>query len=232
MVDRTEPEVLLLAEDLLVGYGTDPVAPPVDLRLGPGRALGVVGANGAGKSTLLQTLTGLLAPLAGDVRFAGDPVDERRADFRRDVATVLDEEAFFPSLTGREHLLLTARGHGVADPDAVVDSEVAGFGLAERIDALPSQLSSGQRRRLALAAAFVRPARLVVLDEPERRLDAGMRTRLAHRLTRRRDDGAAILFACHDGDFLRILADDVLLLGDETVALVEPAVAADALPGL
>lgn len=231
MVDRT-PEVLLEAAGLLVGYGSDPVAPPVDLSLPAGRALGVVGANGAGKSTLLQTLTGLLEPLAGEVRFGGEPVDERRADYRRDVATVLDDEAFFPSLTGREHLLLTARGHGVTDPEAVVDAEVDGFGLAERIDALPSQLSSGQRRRLALAAAFVRPARMVVLDEPERRLDAGMRTRLAERLARLRDDGTAVLFACHDADFLRILADDVLLLGDETVTLLGPDAAADALPGL
>jgi ABC-2 type transport system ATP-binding protein len=232
MRNRTEPDVLLHAEGLSVGYGRDPVAPPVDLALYPGRALGLVGANGAGKSTLLQTLTGLLEPLGGEVRFAGEPVDERRADFRRDVATVLDDEAFFPSLTGREHLLLTARGHGVLDPESVVDEEVAGYGMAERIDALPSQLSTGQRRRLALAAAFVRPARMVVLDEPERRLDAGMRTRLAERLARRRDEGAAILFACHDADFLRIVADDVLLLGDETATLLEPAAAADALPGL
>src|SRR3954469_22693038 len=171
----TDPVPLLDAEELLVGYAEHPVSPPAHLTLPAGRALGLVGANGAGKSTLLQTLTGLLAPLGGDVRFDGEPVDERRADFRREVATVLDDEAFFPSLTGREHLLLTARGHGVRDPEAVVDAEVDGFGLAERIDALPSQLSSGQRRRLALAAAFVRPARLVVLDEPERRPDAGMR---------------------------------------------------------
>ena len=223
---------LLAAQELLVGYAADPVAPPVDLALRPGRALGLVGANGAGKSTLLQTLTGLLAPLGGEVRFAGRPVDERSADFRREVACVLDEEAFFPSLTGREHLLLIARGHGVRDAGAAVDAEVAAFGLEERVDALPFQLSSGQRRRLALAAAFVRPARMVVLDEPERRLDAGMRARLAQRLAARRDDGVAVLFACHDAEVLRALADEVLLIGDEACTLLEPAAAADALPGL
>jgi ABC-2 type transport system ATP-binding protein len=232
MVDPAEPDPLLRAEGLLVGYGEHPVAPPVDLTLRAGRALGLVGANGAGKSTLLQTLTGLLEPLGGGIRFAGGPVDERRADFRRAVATVLDEDAFFPSLTGREHLLLTARGHAFEDADAVVDTEVDEFGLAERVDALPSQLSSGQRRRLALAAAFVRPSRMVVLDEPERRLDAGMRARLAQRLARLRDGGTAVLFACHDADFLRAVADDVLLLGDETCALLGPAEAADALPSL
>ncbi|SFO73265.1 ABC-type multidrug transport system, ATPase component [Geodermatophilus dictyosporus] len=230
--DRTPGSALLEARDLRVGHGTEPVCAPVDLAVAPGRALGLVGANGAGKSTLLQTLVGLLAPLAGTVTLAGREVDERRADVRRDVACVLDDEAFFPSLTGREHLLLTARGHGVRDPEAVVDAEVAAFGLTGRIDALPSRLSSGQRRRLALAAALVRPARLVVLDEPERRLDAGMRTRLAGRLARLRDDGAAVVFACHDADFLRAVADDVLLLDEDACPRLDPASAADLLPAL
>ncbi|SDD47110.1 ABC-type multidrug transport system, ATPase component [Geodermatophilus telluris] len=223
---------LLAARDLLVGHGAEPVCAPVDLTVAPGRALGLVGANGAGKSTLLQTLVGLLAPLGGTVLLAGREVDERRADVRRDVAAVLDDEAFFPSLTGREHLLLTARGHGVRDPETVVDAEVAAFGLGGRIDALPSRLSSGQRRRLALAAALVRPARLVVLDEPERRLDAGMRTRLAARLARLRDGGTAVVFACHDAGFLRTVADDVLLLAEDACPRLDPAEAADLLPAL
>jgi ABC-2 type transport system ATP-binding protein len=232
MVEDSAGNALLTASQLVVGHGEHPVCAPVDLALAPGRALGVVGANGAGKSTLLQTLVGLLPPLAGTVAFGGADVDERRADFRRDVASVLDDEAFFPSVTGREHLLLTARGHGVVDPDAVVEAEVTVFGLAGRADALPSQVSSGQRRRLALAAAFVRPARLTVLDEPERRLDAGMRGRLAERLARRRDAGGAVLFACHDADFLAALADDVLLLDDAACVLLEPDAAAALLPTL
>src|SRR3954471_24968205 len=197
---------LLTATGLLVGYGGTPVCAAVDLVLAAGRALAVVGPNGAGKSTLLRTLAGLLPPLAGEVRLAGSPVDEREAGFRRDVAAVLDDDAFFAALTGREHLLLTARGHGVAEPDDVVAGEVSAFGLADRIDALPSALSSGQRRRLALAAAFVRPARLLLLDEPERRLDTGMRTRLGARPPARRDAGAAVLSPSHDPALVPVMA--------------------------
>ncbi len=160
---------LLAADDLSVGHGAVPVCAPVDLRLAAGRALAVVGPNGSGKSTLLRTLVGLLEPLAGTVAFAGAPVDERSAAFRRDVAAVLDDDSFFVSLTGREHLLLTARGHGVAAAEEVVAAEVEAFGLTGRADALPSALSSGQRRRLALAAAFVRPPRLLVLVQLGRR---------------------------------------------------------------
>jgi ABC-2 type transport system ATP-binding protein len=230
MTDGREAEVALLtATDLVVGHGSSPACAPVTLALLPGRALAVVGPNGAGKSTVLQTLVGLLPPLEGDSEFDGQPVDERRAQFRRDVVAVLDEDAFFPSLTGREHLLLTARGHGVTDAVDVVDREIEAFGLEERADALPSALSSGQRRRLALAAAFVRPARLMVLDEPERRLDAAMRATLAARLAGRRDDGGAVLFASHDAAVVTAVADDVLLVADDECRLLPPAAAASAM---
>jgi ABC-type multidrug transport system ATPase subunit len=229
---RATGAALLAAEHLLVGYGEAPVCGEVGFRLDPGRALAVVGANGAGKSTLLRTLAGLLPPLAGTVLFDGSAVDEREARFRRDVAAVLDDDAFFTSLTGREHLLLTARGHGVAGADDVVTAEVAAFGMAERVDALPSALSSGQRRRLALAAAFVRPSRLLVLDEPERRLDTAMRRRLATRLAARRDAGAAVLFASHDTDLVHAVADEVLVVADEHCRVLDPATAVAVLDSL
>ena len=154
--------------------------------------------------------------------FDGRPVDEREASFRRDVATVLDDDAFFPSLTVREHLRLVASGHGVADIEDVVTRELAAFGLVDRADALPSALSSGQRRRLALAAAFVRPARLIVLDEPERRLDAEMRRTVADRLAREKRGGLAVLFASHDATFVQTVAGDALLLGDDECRLLPP----------
>jgi ABC-2 type transport system ATP-binding protein len=232
MPNSTGSPDLLVAEGLSVGHGTAPVCAPVDLRLTAGRAVAVVGPNGSGKSTLLRTLVGLLEPLDGTVTFAGAPVDERSAAFRRDVAAVLDDDAFFVSLTGREHLLLTARGHGVAAAEEVVDAEVEAFGLGERADALPSALSSGQRRRLALAAAFVRPARLLVLDEPERRLDAGMRARLAARLAALRTAGTAVLLASHDADVVAAVADEVLVVDDVACRLLAPGEAAGHIPEL
>lgn len=216
-------DALLVAAELSVGHGGSPVCAPVTVGVPAGSALALVGPNGAGKSTVLQTLVGLLPPLAGTVHFAGRPVDEREAPFRRAVATVLDDDAFFPSLTGEEHLLLTARGHGVADPEAVVAAEVAAFGLQDRAGALPSALSSGQRRRLALAAALVRPARLLVLDEPERRLDAPMRRLLAARLADVVAAGTAVVFASHDAGFVDALADRVLVVDDDVCSVVTPA---------
>ena len=224
-----ESSELLSATDLSVGYGVEPVCAPVTLTVEPGSAVALVGPNGAGKSTVLQTMVGLLTPLAGAVSFAGRPVDERDAEFRRAVAGVLDDDAFFPALTGAEHLLLTARAHGVADAEDVVAEQLADFGLTERAGALPTALSSGQRRRLALAGVLVRPARLLVLDEPERRLDAAMRRTLAGRLAALVAEGVAVLFASHDPAFVQTLADRVLVVGDDDCPVVDPAVAVAAL---
>jgi ABC-2 type transport system ATP-binding protein len=238
MGDLSRPErssagaPLLNAEAVSPGHGGVPVCAPVTVALAPGRALALVGPNGAGKSTLLQTLVGLLDPLSGAVFFDGRPVDERQASFRRDVAAVLDDDAFFPSLTVREHLRLVAHGHGVAAVEDVVAGELTSFGLVDRADVLPSALSSGQRRRLALAAAFVRPARLMVLDEPERRLDAQMRRTLADRLAREKRGGLAVLFASHDAAFVETVAGEALLLGDDACRLVPPGSAAATGSGL
>jgi len=220
---------LLSAVDLPVGYGGVPVCAPVTLSVAAGSAVALVGPNGAGKSTVLQTMVGLLAPLDGVVQHDGRPVDERDAAFRRAVSGVLDDDAFFPSLTGEEHLLLTARAHGVVDAEAVVAAELAAFGLTERAAALPSALSSGQRRRLALAGALVRPARLLVLDEPERRLDTAMRRALADRLAALVEGGVAVLFASHDPAFIGTLADRVLVVGEDECPVVDPADAVAAL---
>jgi ABC-type multidrug transport system ATPase subunit len=227
MADAHGTGPLLSAEAVSPGHGGVPVCAPVTVELWAGRALALVGPNGAGKSTLLHTLVGLLDPVAGTVHVDGRAVDERQASFRRDVAAVLDDDAFFPSLTAREHLRLTARGHGVVPVEDVVTAELAAFGLVDRADALPSALSSGQRRRLALAAAFVRPARLLVLDEPERRLDAAMRATLAARLSQARDDGLAVLFASHDAAFVQTVADDALVLGDDECRVLPPAIATE-----
>lgn len=214
------------AQDLLVGYGGTPVCAPVTFTLGAGKALALVGANGSGKSTVLKTVLGLLTPSQGTLRVLGAPVDERDVTFRTQVASVLDDDAYFPALTVAEHLYLTARGHGVLGADGVVDALLDEFGLDDHRRALPAALSSGQRRRLLLAAGFARPRSLLVLDEPEQRLDRAMRDRLAQRLVAEKDGGGAVLLATHDPDLVRAVADRAVVVADDVSRVVDPAEAA------
>lgn len=223
------------ASALLVGYGESAdsaVCPPISFELAQGRALAIVGANGTGKSTVLRGIVGLLAPLGGRVEVLGREVDEREAEFRAAVSTVMDEDASFPSLTVREHLLLLARGHGVSQASALVTELIEEFGLSERARAMPTALSSGQRRRMLLASAFVRPRRLMVLDEPEQRLDAGMRDRLAQRLIAERAGGVTVVMATHDPALVSTVATEALLISESGVRRTSAKAAVAAIEAL
>lgn len=213
--------------DLQVGYGAAPVCAPVSFTLGEGRALALVGANGSGKSTVLKTVLGLLEPVTGSVQVLGRPVDEREVQFRREVAGVLDDDAYFPALTVSEHLYLTARGHGVLDAQQEVAALLEEFGLADHARATPVSLSSGQRRRLLLAAGFARPRSLLVLDEPEQRLDQRMRARLADRLRAEREACGAVLIATHDPELVAAVCTQAVHVADDESRVMSPAEAAD-----
>lgn len=204
---------VIRAVDLLVGYGGEPVCAPVSFTLPPGRALALVGLNGSGKSTVLRAVLGLLEPVGGRVEVLGRPVDEREVGFRTRVSSVLDDDAYFPALTVAEHLYLTARGHGVQGADAVVDELLEEFGLTEHASALPVALSSGQRRRLLLAAGLVRPRSLLVLDEPEQRLDVEGVAWLGKRLAVEKQNGLAILMASHEPALVEALNARVVEVG-------------------
>ncbi|HQY34784.1 ABC transporter ATP-binding protein [Actinotalea sp.] len=230
--DRPEDAPVVLARGLVVGYGPIPVCAPVDLSLRPGQVLALVGANGSGKSTVLRAVLGLLEPLSGRLEVFGAPVDERLATVRARVAGVLDDDAWFPGLTVREHLLLTAAGHGVRNTSTVVDDLLETFGLTDHEDAVPSALSSGQRRRLLLAAGFVRPRDLLVLDEPEQRLDAAMRSELAELIRAEARRGTAVLLATHDPALLTALGARAVLLDDDRCRRLSAADAVAAITGV
>jgi len=206
---------VIRVDNLVLSYGGEPVCAPVSFTLGAGRALALVGANGSGKSTVLRAVLGLLEPVSGSLKVLGRAVDEREQSFRANVSSVLDDDAYFPALTVSEHLLLTARGHGLSRPGEVVGQLLEDFGLTDHANVLPTALSSGQRRRLLLAAGFARPRHLLVLDEPEQRLDQRMRAALAERLRAETAAGGAVLLATHDPELLEAVAHQAVLVADD-----------------
>lgn len=212
---------VLEVAQLLVGYTGAPVCGEVSVSLRAGEVLGVVGLNGAGKSTVARTIAGRQMPLSGSVSVQGFAADPDNVRFRRNVAAVFDDDLFFPSLTVREHLLLVARGHSMKSPDRAVDAELEFFGLEGRADVVPEALSSGQRRRLLLAAGLMRPSTLMILDEPEQRLDPLMRDSLAHRLAGHAQDGGAVVLVTHDPALLTSVASTCLVI-DDVVTEVTP----------
>ncbi|KUM35598.1 ABC transporter ATP-binding protein [Arthrobacter sp. EpRS71] len=206
---------VLEAEGLVVGYAGAPVCGEVSATVDAGEVLGIVGVNGAGKSTVARTIAGRQASLAGDVKVHGLLIDPDAVPFRRQVSAVFDDDLFFPSLTVREHLLLIARGHSLNDPEARVEEELEFFGLMGRSHAIPDALSSGQRRRLLLAAGLIRPSSLLILDEPEQRLDPQMRVALGGRIAEHAKDGGAVVLVTHDPQLLLSTASTCLVIDEE-----------------
>ena len=203
---------LLRVRGLHRRFGDLDVISDLDLDVDAGRALAITGPNGSGKSTALRCIAGSDKPTDGTIELDGAPLDEKSPIVRRDLAVVMDDMSFFPDLSVVEHLDLLARAHRIEDVEAVVDAVLADVGLLAQAGQLPGTLSSGQRRRLALATAFVRPRRLLILDEPEQRLDAGGLAWLADRLNEEKRDGLGILLVSHDTSLVEAVADEVLAL--------------------
>ena len=202
----------LRAQGLIKRFGPRAVIDQVEIHVAAGQVLALVGGNGSGKTTLLRILAGLLEPDDGEVTWQGRPLDESDPWVRRELAILLDDAGAFPDLSVGEHLELLARAFSVADPAAAATKVLDEVGLAAQRDQLPATLSSGQRHRLGLGSVLVRPAALMVLDEPEQRLDAEGRLWLADRLRAAADAGAAIVIASHDQAVIDTTADLVLEL--------------------
>jgi ABC-type multidrug transport system ATPase subunit len=210
MAKRT---TVLKVTGLRRAFGPITIFDKFNLEVRAGEAIALTGRNGAGKSTLLRCLIGADRPDDGTVEVCGNKMAETSPQIRRDVATVIDDLDFFPDLSVVEHLDLLARAHGINDPDSVVDEVLEEVQLVPQSGQLPGTLSSGQRRRLALATAFVRPRRLLVLDEPEQRLDTEGVAWLAERLKSERQQGLAIVFASHEPSLVEAVATRTVELG-------------------
>lgn len=181
--------------------------------IGEGEVVALVGPNGAGKTTLLRCVAGAETPDAGEVLLDGTPLDMRDAGVRGDVLALLDDTAWFLELTVVEHLDLLARADSVVDPTTVAREALVELGLAHVADQVPGTLSSGQRQRLSLAVALVRPWRLLLVDEPEQRLDAEGRAWLGRWLAVQAEEGRSVLMACHSDDLVTAAGARVLQVG-------------------
>jgi ABC-type multidrug transport system ATPase subunit len=195
-------------DGLCVSYGSTPVLVDVGLAVPAGDGVCVTGENGVGKSTLLRCVASLQRPDRGLIRVFGEPPGST-PEFWRAVVTTVEPPTWYPGLTVREHAELVCRAHGQDPEDAGVDEALRRFGLAGHTDAIPPSLSSGQKQRLTLALALLRPSSLLILDEPEQRLDGQARLFVAGLLADYLASGGSILMASHDGVFARAAGTEI-----------------------
>lgn len=182
-----------------------------------GEVLGLTGANGSGKTTLLRVLGGLLEPTAGSVEIVGRRPDDRDPVFRTALAALIGAPQTARDLTVLEHLQFIAATWGTGAAAARSRGEEL---LAElRIDALgarfPHELSSGQSQLVALALTLARPFRVLLLDEPEQRLDPERLDLVIGAIRARAENGTAVVLASHSPRLLGELAGSRLHLEEQ-----------------
>ena len=182
-----------------------PVLSGVSFDLAPGTTKVVLGGSGSGKTTILRLILGLLKPESGSVRVDGVEVtgltEEELRDVRLKVGMVFQEGALFDSLTVGENVGYRLVEDGDLEPQEIEDRvrEMLGYvGLAVFHDHMPSQLSGGQRRRVAVARALVARPQLMLYDEPTTGLDPITATTITDLIVKVRDlDGVSSILVTH-----------------------------------
>jgi putative ABC transport system ATP-binding protein len=196
----------------------------VDVRVGDGEFVAIMGPSGSGKSTLLHILGALDRPSAGTVTIHGrryDNLDDRALTRLRGEVFGFVFQFFnlLPTLTAAENVLLPALVAG-ENPRAYgerVDELLALVGLSERAGHVPSELSGGEQQRVAIARALLRRPQVLLADEPTGNLDSAGGAAVLRLLRRLVDAGQTVVMVTHDAG-AATLADRVVFLRDGEVA--------------
>jgi len=199
-VPNADPLPVLATHDATKEYADLVALHPLDLTVPRGQSVALVGHNGSGKSTLLAMVAGLLELSDGEITVLGEPAGSSPA--RAVVSYLPDAPVLYDDLSVREHLAYVAALHGVPIEEADIDELLDRIGLRERADDLPARFSRGLRQRTSIALGLVRPFELLLVDEPFVGLDASGKESLLTMLDELHDDGASLIVATHDPNFV------------------------------
>jgi ABC-type multidrug transport system ATPase subunit len=190
----------LLTTGLTKTYGDRPALEPLDLQVGQGQHVALVGHNGSGKTTLLRMAAGLLDPSRGEVRIMGRSAGTIEA--RRALSWLSDTPTFYDDLSLWEHLEYVSRLHGVDEWQTRAEELLERLQLTARRDDIPTTFSRGLRQKSAIALGMARPFTVLLVDEPFVGLDANGKTTLLELLDEAAAGGATLVVATHELSFV------------------------------
>ena len=231
------PAIELRDVHLTLGSDAGPVniLRGIDIQIGRGEKVSIVGPSGSGKSTMMMLMGGLERPSRGSVHVSGQELgrlnEDALARFRRDkVGIVFQAFHLIPTMTALENVAIPLEFAGAPDAFARARSGLEAVGLGHRLTHYPGQLSGGEQQRVALARAFAPRPDLLLADEPTGNLDAETGEQVIRLMFELADSrGTTLLLITHDPALARRCGRSIRLTDGKVVAdsAATPAVPRD-----
>lgn len=214
LVGPAQGQELIDIQNLWFSYpDKEEVIKKLDLLIREGDFIALLGENGAGKTTLLKNINGLLKPDRGQIKLAGqDTKDLAIEEIAASVAYLSQDPndyLFMPTV--KDEILFTLRNFNI-DDESYAEEIMKKFKLEAYRHCNPRDLSTGERQRVALAAVLVSKPRLLLLDEPTRGLDYGLKQELGELLQEINRQGTAVVMVTHDVDFAAEYAQEICMM--------------------
>jgi multiple sugar transport system ATP-binding protein len=200
-------------------YGAFHALKNINLSIAKGTFVALVGPSGCGKSTLLRSLAGLESISEGDLKIAGELMNNVPPR-KRDVAMVFQSYALYPHMTVEQNLTYSLRIRGVAKAEAKKAAEevAATTGLSHLLKRYPRELSGGQRQRVAMSRAIIRHPKAFLFDEPLSNLDAALRVHMRKEIRALHDRlHATSVYVTHDQIEAMTMADHVVVMREGVI---------------
>ena len=215
---------VLELKNITKSFGDKQVLKGFNLKLFEGENLVIMGKSGAGKSVMVRSLVGLVKPDGGSITIKGEDItkmEQKELDLlRTEIGFLFQGSALYDSMTVRENLEFPLRRHqdkivNFTGTEVLVKEALENVGLVNTIDLMPSELSGGMQRRIALARALILKPKILMYDEPTTGLDPITSKEIIDLLrTIQQKYQTSSLIITHDVDCARVIANRIILLVD------------------
>ncbi len=216
-----EKEIVIEIEKLYKSFREINILRGIDLTLHKGENLGIVGKSGIGKSVLTKCIVRLIEPDAGRINVLGTDVvscdGEELNELRKKVGYLFQGGALYDSMSVRENLLFPVRRTQFVDrkldTEELIEQSLRSVGLLDAIDKMPSELSGGMKKRIALARTLILKPQIILYDEPTTGLDAVTSGEISELIQQIREEyQTAAIIITHDMKCARIATDTIRIM--------------------
>lgn len=214
-------DYVMSIRNLYKGFGSNKVLNDFSLDIPKGKSIGVLGKSGSGKSVLIKCIIGLMPPDSGSINVLGQEVpklnNEDLDKLRVKVGFLFQSNALYDSMTVRENLEFPLRRHWMKketrNVNDLVMEALEAVGLGHTVDMMPSELSGGMRKRIAIARTLILKPEIILYDEPTTGLDPITGREISHLMVEvQKKYNTTSIIISHDLNCVKIAADSLVML--------------------